>query len=1340
MAVTAEAVLAAAVPAQRAAPPEGGGPPSLWARAGAERAARGKDGLRRPVEKLQAPVARRSAALARHATALRSLVQLGPAGGQLGGGPAQQLLRREARATRQACRALHGAACESEALVGGADAHALQSLLRQMPSTAELPNDSAPMWRALQSAHRRCRACEAAWEPAGRAVGHDHEAPTPALLAAAHFAELEQRLRAELQAKQPEHDALLHELGTPVEAGLAEAAGRAAFALSVVAGDEEEEGFSDGVRHGAVLRSPSATVELHSGGFMFAERGNASLRLVRVGGTVTTLCGRGGGRGYRDGEARHSMLHSPAGLCLCLDGSVAVADAGNHCVRMVRGRSYRPEELERDARFMPDDAAVAHWSPHCMNHDRLITIAGRPKAPGSADSHASAQSGGLDSPSSVLQLPTGELLVADTGNHTIRLLVTTAKRPWVHGWDAPAVGGWRLSTVAGRAGEAGCVDGEQQENDVTRGGAVRLREPTGLCRTADGAILFVTRSGDDDEGAVRQLIPIGEAAARKWVVRTLYGGRPLSRLTAAFRLERAARRDDADELREALQLEAAKLERIKTLEKQLTKQEMPELDERQTRRALERERRSLVAPSSVQRAEAALAELEKERRAQAAAAAALGDAVGANSNGGGGGGEIDEAAVEAEALRLDRQSQDPDVRVPAREPTAVVDLPAGALLIHDGGRLLVLSDWEATAPGEPGFPFVAATGQDVSIQEALDLHGDPIELDGDVGLSKTHGGALLLTHAAAGVIYRLLPQTIWRAAMRSFGDAALPAEKLLAQLREKCREVEAGLDLGEAQLSAAQAELHSALVLAHRLAHRAEVDCLRDELRKGAAAAPATAEAAAAAVGGGADLLVLEALIRNAPSLPDLLPLLAASSPSASPTRRVEWPAEVHREPTKRALCAYLRAYVWGGGADEARRGVEALLAIHEAQGEGVVDEEAIALVLGHQQFPLPVELLTLRLLCCARATPHARDGGEGGVDDGGVDDGGFPRSARSLLHRAAASWLAKQRPAEMADQKGAARRRASEAVRWASSLVEPAWLARPDVGAAVGWLLGLLLRHGCASDLRLALGTVGCISDIVAMPLPPGRSLDAPLLSRLLALCHVVCAKHAPKACAALLPQCLAVLRPAAAPTEASTASASAAASLPVDGARALWRLPVLAELLVTALRSMPDAGAGGDENVAMDAVLDHPVAWCGLVEWASAFAAQRATLLVSQPPGVADFGESLAALDALATRARAALSRGAVLRACPMGQLKRYSPNTPGVAVETWKHLSRAWRAMGVDVPRSAVDAALEAVAEAWAVCVQLRGVTATLLPESELLRHLLVLQATDPALTLTQLQLQP
>ena len=41
------------------------------------------------------------------------------------------------------------------------------------------------------------------------------------------------------------------------------------------------------------------------------------------------------------------------------------------------------------------------------------------------------------------------------------------------------------------------------------------------------------------------------------------------------------------------------------------------------------------------------------------------------------------------------------------------------------------------------------------------LSVDAIELDGDVGLSKTHGGALLLTHAAAGVIYRLLPQTIF---------------------------------------------------------------------------------------------------------------------------------------------------------------------------------------------------------------------------------------------------------------------------------------------------------------------------------------------------------------------------------------------------------------------------------------------------------------------------------------------------------------------------------------------------------------------------------------------------
>ena len=127
----------------------------------------------------------------------------------------------------------------------------------------------------------------------------------------------------------------MHELGTPVEAGLAAAAGRAAFALSVVAGDDEEEGFSDGVRHGAVLRSPSAAVELHSGGFMFAERGNASLRLVRVGGTVATLCGHGG-RGYRDGEARHSM--PTARRAVPLPGRpVAVADA-----RPLRAHGARP--------------------------------------------------------------------------------------------------------------------------------------------------------------------------------------------------------------------------------------------------------------------------------------------------------------------------------------------------------------------------------------------------------------------------------------------------------------------------------------------------------------------------------------------------------------------------------------------------------------------------------------------------------------------------------------------------------------------------------------------------------------------------------------------------------------------------------------------------------------------------------------------------------------------------------------------------------------------------------------------------------------------------------------
>lgn len=47
-----------------------------------------------------------------------------------------------------------------------------------------------------------------------------------------------------------------------------------------------------------------------------------------------TVAGRGG-RGWQDGEAGQAKLAAPRGLWRCSDGSILVADSGNHCLRLL---------------------------------------------------------------------------------------------------------------------------------------------------------------------------------------------------------------------------------------------------------------------------------------------------------------------------------------------------------------------------------------------------------------------------------------------------------------------------------------------------------------------------------------------------------------------------------------------------------------------------------------------------------------------------------------------------------------------------------------------------------------------------------------------------------------------------------------------------------------------------------------------------------------------------------------------------------------------------------------------------------------------------------------------
>jgi len=181
------------------------------------------------------------------------------------------------------------------------------------------------------------------------------------------------------------------------------------------------------------------------------------VRLITPEGMVTTLAG-GSQAGYKDGFGLDALFKSPASLAVDRAGNVYVADTNNHRIR----------------RISPEG--------------EVTTLAGPPKA-GYAAGYADgpAVEARFQSPRSVAVDEAGNVYVADTGNHCIRVISPDG----------------RVATLAG-AKEPGYVDGQ--------GSGARFNFPSGLGVDAEGN-LYVA---DTANHRIRKITPDG-------VVTTLAG-------------------------------------------------------------------------------------------------------------------------------------------------------------------------------------------------------------------------------------------------------------------------------------------------------------------------------------------------------------------------------------------------------------------------------------------------------------------------------------------------------------------------------------------------------------------------------------------------------------------------------------------------------------------------------------------------------------------------------------------------------------------------------------------------------------------------------------------------
>ena len=163
--------------------------------------------------------------------------------------------------------------------------------------------------------------------------------------------------------------------------------GAASATVSIYAG-AANPGFADGIATAARFRNLTGVAVGPNDVIYVADTGNHCIRRVATDGSVTTLAG-GGTAGFADGSATTARFNSPQGVAVDAGGIVYVADTNNHRIRRID------------------------------SNGNVTTLAGN-ATPGLIN--GAGVSARFNAPRGLAADTLGNLYVADTGNHAVRLI------------------------------------------------------------------------------------------------------------------------------------------------------------------------------------------------------------------------------------------------------------------------------------------------------------------------------------------------------------------------------------------------------------------------------------------------------------------------------------------------------------------------------------------------------------------------------------------------------------------------------------------------------------------------------------------------------------------------------------------------------------------------------------------------------------------------------------------------------------------------------------------------------------------------------------------------------
>ena len=239
-----------------------------------------------------------------------------------------------------------------------------------------------------------------------------------------------------------------------------------AGAVTTFAGTAGTSGSTDGIGATARFEFPMGVATDSAGNVYVADVYNNTIGKITSAGVVTTLAGAAVTRGSTDGAGVAASFNNPSGVATDSAGNTYVADIDNHTIRKITpagvvttlagaaGISGSTDGTGAAARFYYPKAVVvdssgnvyvADWGNHTIRKITpagvVTTLAGTAGTSGSTDGTGGSAS--FYSPSSVATDSAGNVYVADTNNYTIRKITPVGV----------------VTTLAGTAGISGSADG-----------------------------------------------------------------------------------------------------------------------------------------------------------------------------------------------------------------------------------------------------------------------------------------------------------------------------------------------------------------------------------------------------------------------------------------------------------------------------------------------------------------------------------------------------------------------------------------------------------------------------------------------------------------------------------------------------------------------------------------------------------------------------------------------------------------------------------------------------------------------------------------------------------------